>query len=59
MLRFIFCALVFWTSSATAFAGEVAPVPLPLAGVTGPVGLAIAGMVYVGYRVYRHFLLKR
>ncbi|MDF1855065.1 hypothetical protein [Pseudooceanicola sp.] len=42
----------FLTTLVTpALAG--APVPLPIAGVTGPVGLAVAAVGYVGYRILR------
>lgn len=59
MLRFGISALTLVLFSATAFSGEIPPTPLPLAGVTGPIGIAIAGAVYAGYRVYRHYLIKR
>ena len=51
-------ALALLTGAATivadiAFAG--APVPAPVAGAFGPVGLVVAGAAYVGYRVFKHF----
>jgi hypothetical protein len=45
----------------TVLAGSVAPawagvgVPAPLAGVTGPVGLLVAGVAYGGYLLYRRY----
>ena len=37
----------------TALAGV--PVPAPLAGAFGPVGLAAAGLAYVGYRIVKYY----
>lgn len=38
-------------SLSLAWAGT--PTPAPLAGVTGPAGLVVAGLVYGGYLLYR------
>ena len=40
--------------STAAFAGGVAPVPVPLAGVTGPYGLAMAGVAYGSWRLVKY-----
>lgn len=39
--------------AGSAFAGT--PVPAPIAGSLGPWGLGLAGVAYVGYRIYKHF----
>jgi hypothetical protein len=41
-------------SVGPSWAGKV-PVPAPLAGVTGPVGLLAAGAAYGGYLLYKRF----
>ncbi len=42
-------------SPVLSFAGTVCgPVPAPLAGALGPVGLAVAGVGYVGYRIFKN-----
>jgi hypothetical protein len=35
------------------------PVPAPLAGVTGPVGLLAAGAAYGGYLLFKRFRNRR
>jgi len=39
-------------SANTVYAGALAPVPVPVAGLTGPVGVGAAVAVYIGYRVW-------
>jgi hypothetical protein len=41
--------------SHAALAGFLPPEPLPLAGVTGPVGMAVAAAAYGAYWVYKHY----
>ncbi|MBZ0216302.1 MAG: hypothetical protein K8F25_07115 [Fimbriimonadaceae bacterium] len=51
---FVFAALnATLLMSETALAGV--PVPVPLAGALGPLGLAAAGVGYVGYRIIKHY----
>lgn len=45
-------ALVGVVLPAVARAGD-GPLPLPVAGATGPVGLAIAAGGYLAYRLYK------
>jgi hypothetical protein len=59
MLRVVLTVVSLSTFAATAFAGELPPMPLPLAGVSGPFGVAILAAVYAGYRIYKHYVLKR
>ncbi|NKB65367.1 MAG: hypothetical protein GKR95_25795 [Gammaproteobacteria bacterium] len=40
---------------APVLAGSARPVPAPLVGGFGPLGLAILAVGYVGYRVFKHF----
>ncbi len=41
-----------------AYAGFTEGAPLPLAGVTGPAGLAIGAVAYGAYRLYRKYASK-
>ena len=36
----------------TAYAGAIQGVPIPVAGLTGPVGVGVAVAAYIGYRVW-------
>ncbi len=45
--------LVIAVASAPAVAFAGVPVPAPLAGAFGPVGIVVAGAAYVGYRIYK------
>lgn len=44
-------AMLLMTEAAQAGA----PVPAPLAGAFGPLGLAAAGVGYVGYRIVKYY----
>jgi hypothetical protein len=44
---------VFLLGSVPAWAGL--PVPAPLAGVTGPIGIMVAGVAYGGYLLFRRY----
>jgi hypothetical protein len=51
MLRTLLTTILAISAAAPAFAG--APIPLPVIGATGPVGIGIALAGYVGYRLLR------
>lgn len=51
MNRVALSALFVLAAPAIALAHVPNPTPFPMAGALGPLGLAIAGAGYVGYRV--------
>lgn len=54
--RIGFTILTILSFAGVAHAGEVPPpVPLPLAGVSGPVGLIVGAAAYSAYRVYKYY----
>jgi hypothetical protein len=54
MTRFtVFATAIYALSVAPVLAGSDAPVPVPLAGAAGPVGIGIAIAGYIGYRLFR------
>lgn len=51
MTKIMTTAACFTCAAGAVFAGS--PVPLPLAGAAGPVGLGVAVVGYVAYRVVK------
>lgn len=54
-LRIVLTGLATFLLLTVASAGGDLPVPLPVSGVSGPVGLAVGGAAYLAYRLYKHF----